>query len=335
MKGKGYAFAENDPGNYHGVSRFDPAEKLVPSAVQTYSAVFGEFLDTLADEDARVVGITAAMKHGTCMVKFADRVPSRCFDTGIAESHAVTFASGLATEGMLPIFAVYSTFLQRSYDQLLNDTAIMNNHIVLAVDRAGIVPEEGETHQGIYDVPFLTTIPHTTIFAPATYAELRQYLHKAVYDVGGIAVVRYPKGGEPVVLQEYKPSDAAYFLEENVAADTLVITYGRVYGNVLEAVQRLTQDEKPLSVLKLNCIFPLDTAVVDIAKRYARVVFVEEGAKRGGIGECLAASLLESGFAGRYIVRAIERNLPPCTVEEGMCMTGLDADSLYALFAGE
>lgn len=335
VKGKGYAFAENDPGNYHGVARFDPAEKLVPSTAQTYSTVFGQFLDTLAEEDERVVGITAAMKHGTCMVKFADRVPSRCFDTGIAESHAVTFASGLATGGMLPIFAVYSTFLQRAYDQLLNDTAIMNNHIVLAIDRAGIVPDEGETHQGIYDVPFLTTIPHTTVFSPATYAELELHLRKAVYDVDGIAAVRYPRGGEPSILQDYKPNDGACYLEENDAADTLVITYGRVYGNVLAAAQRLAQDGKPLSVLKLNRIFPLEDTVFDIAKRYARVIFVEEGAKRGGIGEYTAVKLLERGFCGKYIIRAIEQNLPPCTLEEGMRMTGLDADSLYTLFSGE
>ncbi len=335
VKGKGYAFAENDPGSYHGVARFDPAQKLVPSTAQTFSTVFGELLDTLAEEDTRVVGITAAMKHGTCMVKFADRMPSRCFDTGIAESHAVTFASGLAVGGMLPIFAVYSTFLQRAYDQLLNDTAIMNNHIVLAVDRAGIVPDEGETHQGIYDVPFLTTIPHTTIFAPATFAELKIHLRQAIYDVDGIAAVRYPRGGEPSILQGYQPDYGSFFYEENTAADTLVITYGRVYGNVLAAVQRLAQDGKTLSVLKLARVFPLEEAVLDIAKQYARVIFVEEGAKRGGIGEYMAAKLLERGFSGSYTVRAIEQNLPPCTLDEGMHMTGLDADSLYTLLAGE
>ncbi len=334
-KGKGYAFAESDPGTYHGVSKFDPAEKLVPSVAQTYSTVFGGFLDVLADEDERIVGITAAMKHGTCMVKFADRMPSRCFDTGIAESHAVTFASGLAVGGMLPVFAVYSTFLQRAYDQLLNDTAIMNNHIVLAVDRAGIVPDEGETHQGIYDVPFLTTVPHTTIYAPATYAELKIHLRQAIYDVGGIAAVRYPRGGEPEILTDYQPNYSVYCYEECADAATLVITYGRVYANVLAAAQQSAQRGIALSVLKLNRIFPLEDAVVDIAKRYSRVIFVEESARRGGIGEYVAAKLLEQRFDGRYIVRAIEQNLPPCTLEQGMRMCGLDADSLLALFVEE
>ena len=335
VKGKGYPFAEKDPGNYHGVSRFDPTEKLVPATAATYSTVFGDWLDTRAAEDSRIVGITAAMKHGTCMVKFADKMPSRCFDTGIAESHAVTFASGLATGGMLPIFAVYATFLQRAYDQLLNDTAIMNNHIVLAVDRAGIVPEEGETHQGIYDVPFLTTVPHMTIFSPATYAELEQDLHQAVYETDGIVAVRYPRGGQPENLASYSSDGAAYYLEENAGANTLVITYGRLYGNVVAAAQRCAQDDALVSVLKLNCIFPLDDAVIKIAARYPRVIFAEEGSLRGGIGEILAARLLQEGFSGCYIIRAIERNLPPCTVEEGMQMNGLDTDGLYRLFAGE
>ncbi len=335
VKGKGYAFAEKDPGTYHGVGRFDPAEKLVLSVVPSFSTVFGETLDTLADEDARIVGITAAMKHGTCITKFADRVPSRCFDTGIAEAHAVTFASGMAAGGLTPVFAVYSTFLQRAYDQLLNDTAIMNNHIVLAVDRAGIVPDEGETHQGVFDVAFLTTVPNTTIYAPATFRELKLHLKQAIYDEQGIAAVRYPRGGEPSALRDYTPDYAAYRLEEAPDADTLVITYGREYANVLSAAAMMAQNNRPVSVLKLNRIFPLTDAMVDIAVHYRRVVFVEEGARRGGLGEYFASRLLENGFKGTYTVRAIEGFLPPCTLEDGMKRCGLDADSVYALLANE
>ncbi len=335
VKGKGYPFAEKDPGTYHGVGRFDPAEKLVPSAVPSFSTVFGELLDSLAQEDARIVGITAAMKHGTCMLQFADRVPSRCFDTGIAESHAVTFASGLAVGGLIPVFAVYSTFLQRAYDQLLNDTAIMNNHIVLAVDRAGIVPDEGETHQGIFDVAFLTTVPNTAIYAPATFDELKLHLKQAVYEEEGIAAVRYPRGGEPTSLKAYTPTYAAYTCEQADGADTLVITYGREYGEVLSAATMMMQKGQPVSVLKLNRIFPVEQAVVDIAKLYSRVIFVEEGAKRGGLGEYLASCLMENGFKGAYVVRAIEGFIPPCTLEEGLKRYGLDADSILALLAQE
>jgi len=335
IKGKGYAFAEKDPGTYHGVGRFEPTEKLVPSVVPSFSTVFGECIDTLADEDARIVGITAAMKHGTCITRFADRVPSRCFDTGIAESHAVTFASGMSAGGLIPIFAVYSTFLQRAYDQLLNDTAIMNNHIVLAVDRAGIVPEEGETHQGIFDVAFLTTIPNTVIYAPATFEELKLHLKQAIYDESGIAAVRYPRGGEPTELKDYTPDYTAYRLEESGGADTLVITYGREYANVLTAASLMAQNGKAVSVLKLNRIFPLADTVLQIASGYRRVVFVEEGTKRGGLGEYMGACLLENGFKGEYAVRAIEGFLPPCTLDEGMKLCGLDADSVYALLAKE
>lgn len=335
IKGKGYAFAEKDPGTYHGVGRFDPTEKLVPSILPTFSTVFGECINALADEDPRIVGITAAMKHGTCITKFADRVPSRCFDTGIAEAHAVTFASGMATGGLTPIFAVYSTFLQRAYDQLLNDTAIMNNHIVLAVDRAGIVPDEGETHQGIFDVAFLTTVPNTVIYAPATFAELRLHLRQAIYDEDGIVAVRYPRGGEPSNLDDYTPDYTAYHLEETDGADTLVITYGREYANVLSAASMMAQQNRPVSVLKLNRIFPVADTILKIASKYRRVVFVEEGVKRGGLGEYMGSLLLENGFKGEYTVRAIDGFLPPCTLDEGMKLCGLDADSVFALLSGD
>lgn len=334
VKGKGYTFAEKDPGTYHGVCRFDPEKPLTPSAVPTFSSVFGEEIDALAKEDARIVGITAAMKHGTCMQHFAERSPSHCFDTGIAESHAVTFASGMAAGGLLPVFAVYSTFLQRSYDQLLNDTALMNNHIVLAIDRAGIVPGDGETHQGIYDVPFLTTVPHTTIYAPSTFAELRVNLRQALYDVTGIAAVRYPKGSESAALAALKPDYAPYtFLNDE--GDTLVITYGRLLANVLEAADRAAETGVKIAVLKLNKIYPLPEALPETLTRYRRIIFAEESARRGGIGELLASQLLSVGYTGKYDIRAIEQPLPPCTTAQGMRETGLDADALFSLFAGD
>lgn len=334
VKGKGYMFAENDPGTYHGVSRFDAGQPLIPSAVPTFSSVFGECLDRLAQEDPRIVGITAAMKSGTGLQRFADRRPSQCFDTGIAESHAVTFASGLAAGGMLPVFAVYATFLQRAYDQLLNDTAIMNNHIVLAIDRAGIVPEDGETHQGIFDVPFLLTIPHTTIFAPATFEELQLHLKQAIYDLPGIAAVRYPKGGEPALLADYHPDYRPYLYQETADAETLLITYGRLYANALSAAQRLAQNGRPVSLLKLNRIFPLESDCLDMIVKYPRVLFFEECARRGGVGELMAALLLERGYSGRYTIHAVDAVLPPCTVDEGMRMTGLDSDGMIASVTG-
>ncbi len=331
VKGKGYAFAEQQPDIYHGVGRFNPKEKLVPSVLPSFSSVFGETLEKLAQDDTRIVGITAAMQQGTGIGGFAKRFPNRCFDTGIAEAHAVTFASGLSAKGIIPIFAVYSTFLQRAYDQLLNDTAIMNNHIVLAIDRAGIVSEDGETHQGIFDVAFLTTIPNTTIYTPATFKELELHLKKAVYDTDGIAAVRYPRGGESADLVDYTPADEPYTVWENKDADTLLVTYGRECGNVIQAAKKLHQDKIAVSVMKLNRILPLEEDCLKKVAQYSRVIFVEEGIKRGGLGEYFAAKLMEKGFQGQYKVRAIETVLPPCSLDEGMRLSGLDADSLYTM----
>ena len=236
--------------------------------------------------------------------------------------------------GLLPVFAVYSTFLQRSYDQLLNDTALMDNHIVLAIDRAGIVPGDGETHQGIYDVPFLTTVPHTTIYAPSTFAELRVNLRQALYDVTGIAAVRYPKGSESAALAALKPDYAPYtFLNDE--GDTLVITYGRLLANVLEAADRAAETGVKIAVLKLNKIYPRPETLPETLTRYRRIIFAEESARRGGIGELLASQLLSVGYTGKYDIRAIEQPLPPCTTAQGMRETGLDADALFSLFAGD
>lgn len=334
VKGKGYSFAEQSPDVYHGVNAFDPTMPIVPSLSRNFSAVFGEEIDALAAEDARIVGITAAMQSGTGMVSFATRSPSHCFDTGIAESHAVTFASGMAAGGMLPVFAVYATFLQRAYDQLLNDTALMHNHVVLAIDRAGIVPADGETHQGIFDVPFLTTIPNTVIFAPATYAELKLHLRQAIYDLDGLVAVRYPKGQEDTVLADYTPSYAP-FVHDGVAADTLVITYGRLYANAVRAAQQCAENGQAVSLLKLNRIFPVEKDVLEIISQYTRVVFFEECAKHGGIGEHVAAALLQKRFGGQFILCAIETVVPPCTTDEGMRMVGLDTDSMYQTLMGD
>ena len=190
IKGKGMPYAEERPDTYHGISGFDPDTGVAQSGGESFSSRFGQTLCDLAEKDSRIVAVTAAMVKGTCLDKFAAQYPTRFFDAGIAEEHAVTFSAGMARGGLLPVFAVYSTFLQRSYDQLINDTSLMNNHIVLAIDRAGVVPEDGETHQGIYDVAMLGTIPNVTMFAPANFAELDLHLKHARYDVGGIAAVR-------------------------------------------------------------------------------------------------------------------------------------------------
>lgn len=327
IKGKGSSYAEQNPDTYHGISRFDPDTGIPVGGGENFSSRFGEALCRLAAEDDRIVAVTAAMIKGTGLEGFAAQYPTRFFDTGIAEEHAVTFSAGMAKGGLLPVFAVYSTFLQRSYDQLINDTALMNNHIVLAIDRAGVVPDDGETHQGIYDVAMLATVPHTTLYAPATFAEQELNLRQALYDTDGIAAVRYPKGGEPASLADYVPSAAPYVYEEN-GRDVLVVTYGRTYGAVREVCRRLEQQGQALSVLKLNRVLPLTEDVVALAMDYRCVLVAEE--TRGGVGDLLGSCLMQAGFAGRYGVRSIEETLGACTTEQGLHRLGLDESGIAA-----
>ena len=322
IKGKGYAFAAESPDKYHGVGKFDVETGQTPESSPTFSSVFGECLCRLAKEDPDICAITAAMKTGTCLQDFSLLYPERFFDVGIAEGHAVTFSSGLACEGVLPVFAVYSTFLQRSYDQILNDTSIIGNHIVLAIDRAGIVPDDGETHQGIFDVPFLTTIPHVTIYAPFNFAELEINLKQALYDVKGIAAVRYPKGGELPCPAGYVPNFKPY-------------TYGRIFANVLAAAKELLRQGLPVSVLKLTRIQPLDEECIQIARRYSHVIFFEESSRRGGIGEYVGSRLMADRFSGSYRVRAIEGFMTTCSTASGLRQAGLDVEGIVAAVLAE
>ena len=330
VKGKGYLFAEKTPDVYHGVGGFDPKTGAAAPGKPHFSAVFGEALCALAAEDDRIVAITAAMKKGTGLDGFARQYPTRFFDVGIAEEHAVTFASGMATGGLLPVFAVYSTFLQRSYDQLLNDTALMHTHIVLAIDRAGVVPDDGETHQGIYDVAMLATVPGVTVYAPASFRELQLHLRQALYDTDGIAAVRYPKGGEHPMLEGYEPSYEPYEHTDGRTRELLVVTYGRTYGEVLSALRQRSQNGRRTSVLKLNRILPPVEAAVTLAATYRCVLFVEEGVVQGGIGEMFGYRLAKRGYTGRYAVRGITENPGVCTTAEGLHDAGLDAEGIAA-----
>ncbi len=327
VKGKGSSYAEQNPDTYHGISRFDPDTGIPVGGGESFSSCFGTALCALAAEDNRIAAVTAAMIKGTGLESFAAQYPDRFFDTGIAEEHAVTFSAGMAKGGLLPVFAVYSTFLQRSYDQLINDTSLMNNHVVLAIDRAGVVPDDGETHQGIYDVAMLATIPNTTLYAPATFAELDLQLKQALYDTDGIAALRYPKGGEPAALADYVPTTAPYVYEEG-GRDTLVITYGRTYGAVHTVCRRLREDGQALSTLKLNRVLPLAGDVVSIASQYRCVLVLEE--TRGGVGVLLGNTLLQNGFTGRYAVRDITETLGACTTEQGLQRVGLDEQGVEA-----
>ena len=335
VKGKGYTPAVTDPALFHGVSSFDEETGETPKSGPTFSSVFGETMTELARQHPEVVAITAAMQSGTGLRGFAEAYPKRFFDVGIAEEHAVTFASALATRQQLPVFAVYSTFMQRCYDQLLNDTAIMNNHIVLAIDRAGIVPDDGMTHQGIFDVAMLNSIPGTTVYAPSTFSELRICLKQALFSTDGVAAVRYPKGGELPCDITYTPDGHLYTLFAAEKATTLLVTYGRVFSSVMNAAKRLNEEGMPVAVLKLTRIKPLPKGVISLALRYRRVIFFEEAALHGGVGEYFGSRLVQRGFARDYEIHAIDGFVGTCTTAEGLRQVGLDMPGIYQTVSGK
>ncbi|MGN0601749.1 MAG: 1-deoxy-D-xylulose-5-phosphate synthase [Oscillospiraceae bacterium] len=288
IKGKGYAPAEENPGEYHGVGSFEIATGNPDVVVSdSYSSVFGKELTELAGENKKICAVTAAMKYGTGLQYFYKAYPQRFFDVGIAEEHAVTFCGGLSSMGMIPVFAVYSSFLQRSYDQLIHDLAICNTHAVIGVDRAGIVGNDGETHQGIFDVPFLTSIPNTTIYSPSCYEELRLCLRQAVEKDTGIVAVRYPRGNDK---SRYDKSgvntDYQYHGGGN---DVLVVTYGRLYNNVLRCCEMLKNHGLECDTLKLVKIFPIEEEIIDIISGYKLVFFFEESYYHGSLSEKYAA----------------------------------------------
>ncbi len=324
-KGKGYEFAEKNPTGFHGVSAFDIDTGEPKSSAKGYSYIFGKYLCSLAENDKKICAITAAMSSGTGLTEFSKKYKDRFFDVGIAEEHAVTFAGGLASCDIIPIFAVYSTFLQRAYDQILHDAALQNLHAVLAIDRAGIVGEDGETHQGIFDVAFLSTIPNVTVYAPSSFRELELMLDKAIYHTQGTAAVRYPRGTERYLPDNFEPSAEPYSLYGDIDSDDLIITYGRTFSDVCSAREELN---KKIGILKLNRITPVSEKAVEIAMNYKSVYFFEEGIKNGGVGERFGFSLYQSGFQGKFDLTAIENYVTQSTTQSALHKLGLDTESI-------
>lgn len=319
-KGKGWRPAEDNPGEYHAVA----GKSGLPGGI-TFSETFGRELERLGTSDSRICGITAAMKYATGMNYFCNSCGERYFDVGIAEQHAVTFAAGLAVEGMLPVFAVYSTFLQRGFDQVVHDCAIEKTHVVLAIDRAGFTGEDGETHQGIFDVSMLSMIPNTTVYSPASLEELRLCLGQALYHTEGVAAVRYPKGVQPSV--EVQPNTELEYSGRH--GKTLAVSYGRISAQTVSAAREVSLRGAPVDWLRLVRITPLPEAAIDTALRYDRVVFFEEGILSGGIAQQFAAALLRRGYKGGFeAVGADGKFVPAGTVQQQLEMFGLDRISM-------
>lgn len=330
VKGKGYTPAERNPDLFHGVGRFcvETGEPVHPTA-PNFSAVFGQALCELAEKDPKICAVTAAMQGGTGLNGFAQRFPERFFDVGIAEGHAAAMAAGMAKQGMTPVFAVYSTFLQRSYDMLLHDVALQGLHVVLAVDRAGLVGEDGETHHGLFDPAFLDTIPGMTVLCPASFAELRDMLEYAVYEVKGPVAIRYPRGGEGA-YQDGAPRHPAVLLREGT--DLTLVGCGTLVNELLDCADRLAADGIRAEVVKLNTITPLPLELVARSvKKTGRLLVAEESAEMGGIGQRIAAGLLAVGVPVQGLALASTGRgfVTHGTIPQLRRLCGLDGESLY------
>lgn len=329
LKGKGYPPAEREPDRFHGIGPFDPVtgESLGGESV-SFSHVFGETLCELAKEDKHICAITAAMRSSTGLDRFAKEYPDRFFDVGIAEGHAAAMAGGLAKQGMVPVFAVYSTFLQRSYDMLLHDIAIQGLHVVLAVDRAGLVGADGETHQGIFDVAYLSSVPGMTILCPANFEELRAMLKHAVQKLRGPVAVRYPRGGEGG-CRDMAGVDGTSVLRPG--KDLTILSYGTMINEALAAADSLETEGVSVRVLKLNSIRPLDLEpILDAARETGGLVVAEECAASGSVGQQLAAKLMEAGKTPRAMVMVNlgDHFITHGTVPQLRRLCGIDAKAI-------
>lgn len=288
-KGKGYAPAENKPDVFHGVGRYDEATgNIIGSDAMTFSDVFGEKIVDLAIIDKRIVAVTAGMKSGTGLERFAEKFPNRFFDVGIAEQHGVTLSAGMASGGLIPIFPLYATFLQRAYDQLVHDVALQNLHVILCVDRAGLVGSDGETHQGVFDSGFLYQIPNLVILTPSNFDDLRKMLEWSVFSGQGPIVIRYPRGTALETDEDHHDSILDPRLLKS-GEDITLVTFGRLVSEVYRAALELDKLGIRAGVVNLKAIKPLNAElIISEARKSKKILFVDETVKYGSVGRILS-----------------------------------------------
>lgn len=329
-KGKGYSFAQKDPKNFHGVSPFNILTgDLKKKKTVNFSEVFGSKLCEIAKNNSKICAITAAMTGGTGLSKFKEKFKSRFFDVGIAEGHAVTFSSGLCAGGRVPVFAVYSSFLQRAYDEIIHDVAMQNLKVILAVDRAGFVGEDGEAHQGLFDVPFLNTVPGARIFAPSFFCELEEMLEEIISCKSkNVEVLRYPRGGEIFKPENYEYNHLPFEFFGDLNSKTVVVTYGRLFSNAFKAMKNLEKKGKKVCILKLNVIKPIDKNAVLKCLDFENILVFEESSQSGAIGEKLG-SLITGKFKGNFEIHAVPNVfVAHASVDSQMKKYGLDSESM-------
>jgi len=334
VKGKGYPPAEEDPAHYHGVSCFEVSTGSLKSSsprVPTYTEVFGDTMSDLGRKEEKLFAITAAMPEGTGLKKFADSYPERFLDVGIAEQHAVTFAAGLATEGFKPVVAIYSTFLQRAFDQIIHDVCLPNLHVIFCLDRSGLVGEDGPTHHGCLDITFLRSLPNMTLMAPKDENELRHMLYTALMHQGPVAI-RYPRGrGEGATVEpEYRliPVGKAEIIREG--KDIVIIALGSMVSPSVKAAMLLEKEELSVGVVNCRFVKPLDRELVSFARPSGRVLVVEENVRQGGLSSAILELFSDMDALDVHIERV---GLPDKFVEHGPVTIlrkkyGLDASGI-------
>lgn len=329
-KGRGYPYAQQDPEHFHGTPPFDTATgKPLRASTRSFSNVFGDTLLELARQDPRICAITAAMTSGTGLTEFSKELPDRFFDVGIAEGHAVAMAGGMAKQGLIPVFAVYSSFLQRGFDMLIHDISLDKLHAVFCVDRAGLVGADGQTHHGCFDPAYLTQIPGMTVLCPASFAELRDMLRHAICKVSGPVAIRYPRGGEKDYTDASDPERCYITLQDG--ADFTILSYGILINEALKAAELLAEKGISVRVIKLNRIAPLSEAdVASMLSGTRRLLVLEDCIAAGCVGEkvtCLAA--LAGVRLDKLVLKNCGDRLPnEGSVEELDHALGLDAASV-------
>ena len=328
-KGKGCAYAEIHPDKYHGIGRFDPETgELAPTAV-SFSDKAGEYLCQYAENDPRIVAITAAMAGGTGTECFASKFPERFFDVGIAEGHGVTMAAGMAKQGLVPVFAVYSSFLQRGFDMLIHDVSLLGLHTVFCVDRAGLVGNDGETHQGVFDVCYLSAVPGMTILCPASFQELHDMLGYAIHEVTGPAAVRYPRGGEGRYTDSLM--QAENLIREGT--DVTVVCYGTMINEVLNAADELQSRGVSAEIIKLGMIAPNSfEQCIGSVRKTGRLLVAEEVCSVGCVGSAMLAAISVAGveLKAAELLNLGDGIVRHGTVDELRRETGIDAASIAA-----
>lgn len=331
QKGKGLKPAEENPGEFHAVSSIDLNHLTNPelSPKDSFSTTFGSTLAKLGEDEPRLCAITAAMKYGTGLNFFKHAHVDRFFDVGMAEEHAVSFAAGLASQGLLPVVAIYSTFFQRAYDQIIHDVNLMKLDVLFAVDRAGLVPGDGETHQGIYDTAFFSQIG-IPIYAPANYEELRFWLRYLVQEARGPRAIRYARGEEKPALAALGCSGKTFdCIEKRAGASVALVSYGAQTEEIIAACDLLQQKKVPADCYKLVRLHPLPDGICEALQQYDTILFAEDSVRTGSIGEQLGFAMQQSGWKGRYLLCGVDNtHLLHANVPQLRRDQGLDAAAL-------